>query len=127
MKIVVKCEDCKAILGTWIRLGSAAKEDQDVTIHACLHGENSFGRLERKNKSLKIRLEQYEEDATELLEKFGIEPDDKVDREILKRMLNFLIGKNKNLRIENERITQLECENEELKAALTGEGYRGLD
>lgn len=53
--------------------------------------------LERENKRLKIRLDQYEADATELIEEHGLDPNDKIDREVLKRMLNCLIGKNRRL------------------------------
>lgn len=53
--------------------------------------------LERENRRLKIWLDQYEADATELIEEHGADPSDKIDREVLKQMLNCLIGKNRTL------------------------------
>lgn len=53
-------------------------------------------------KRLKIELSQYKEDSAELLKMHGVDPDDKVDREDLKRMLNFLIGVNVRLKEKNE-------------------------
>lgn len=53
--------------------------------------------IEKENKGLKTMLDQYETDATVLIEEHGADPDDKVDREILKRMINCLIGKNRKL------------------------------
>ena len=58
--------------------------------------------LERENKHLKIWLDQYEEDATALIEEHGCDPDDKIDREVLKRMLNYLIGENRRLKTRTE-------------------------
>ena len=54
--------------------------------------------LERKNRSLKIQLGMYEKDAADLIEKHGCDPDDKIDREVLKRMINYLIGENRRLK-----------------------------
>jgi hypothetical protein len=54
--------------------------------------------LTRENKHLKIWLDQYEADAAELIEEHGADPDDKIDREVLKRMLNYLIGENRRLK-----------------------------
>ena len=58
---------------------------------------NEYEKLERENKDLKIYLNQYEADATALIEEHGCDPSDKIDREILKRMLNYLIGENRKL------------------------------
>jgi len=58
---------------------------------------DGFEKLERENRSLKIRLDMYDQDATDLIEKHGCDPEDKIDREDLKRMLNCLIGKNRKL------------------------------
>jgi chromosome segregation ATPase len=60
--------------------------------------EDRCKELERENKHLKIWLDQYEADATELIEEHGADPDDKIDREVLKRMLNYLIGENRRLK-----------------------------
>ena len=59
---------------------------------------------QRENRSLRIWLDQYEADATALIEEHGRNPSDKIDREILKRMLNCLIGKNRKLMNENEEL-----------------------
>lgn len=61
-----------------------------------------IAKLRTKIKGLEIQLRPYEEDSAELLEKHGVDPDDKVDREDLKRMLNYLIGKNKRLKEQVE-------------------------
>jgi hypothetical protein len=66
---------------------------------------NQIEQLERENKRLKIWLDQYEADATALIEEHGCDLDDKIDREVLKRMLNCLIGKNRKL---NNIITDIE-------------------
>jgi len=57
--------------------------------------------VERENRRLRIRLSAYEEDTTTLIEEYGGDPGDKIDREDLKRMVNSLIGKNR--RLINER------------------------
>ncbi len=57
-----------------------------------------FTKLQAEHKRQAIWLGQYEKDSAELLEKHGVDPDDKVDREVLKRMLNYLIGKNRRLK-----------------------------
>lgn len=54
--------------------------------------------VERENRGLRIRLSAYEEDATALIEKYGGDPDDKIDREVLKQMLNSSLGKNRRLK-----------------------------
>ena len=56
--------------------------------------------LEKENKRLKIQLDQYGADAAALIEEHGCDPDDKIDREDLKRMLNSLIGKNRKLEFD---------------------------
>jgi len=72
-------------------------------------------RMGKEIEKLRIKLGQYEEDSAELLMAYGIDPDDKVDREDLKRMLNFLIGKNRRLKemLIEERLpnfcTGVEC------------------
>lgn len=71
-----------------------------------LYWKIRVGELERENKHLKIRLDQYEADATALIEEHGCDPDDKIDREVLKHMLNCLIGKNAKLEAENKRLTK---------------------
>ena len=58
--------------------------------------------LKRENKSLKIRLDMYDADATTLIEEHGCDPEDKIDREVLKRMLNYLIGENRRLKNEHQ-------------------------
>ena len=57
--------------------------------------------LERENRGLKIRLDMYDQDATALIEEHGCDPEDKIDREVLKRMLNYLIGENRRLKNEH--------------------------
>ena len=58
--------------------------------------------LERENRGLKIRLDMYDQDATALIEEHGCDPEDKIDREVLKRMLNYLIGENRRLKNEHQ-------------------------
>jgi len=53
---------------------------------------------------LQAELMMYKEDAVELIEKYGGDLDDKVDREVLKRMLNSLIHKNRGLQAESEEL-----------------------
>ena len=65
-----------------------------------ISAEKRIEELERENKRLKIRLDQYEADATALIEEHGCDPEDKLDREVLKRMLNYLIGENRRLKNE---------------------------
>lgn len=63
---------------------------------------NHSKKLERENKRLKIRLDMYDADATALIEEHGCDPEDKIDREVLKRMLNYLIGENRRLKNEHQ-------------------------
>jgi hypothetical protein len=63
-----------------------------------IDAEERCKELTRENKHLKIWLDQYEADASKLIEEHGHEPDDKIDREVLKRMLNYLIGENRRLK-----------------------------
>lgn len=49
---------------------------------------------ERHFKELEIRLSTYERKETKLLERFGVDEGDKVDREDLKAMINYLLGEN---------------------------------
>lgn len=59
---------------------------------------NQIEELKKENKHLKIWLDQYEADASKLIEEHGADPADKIDREVLKRMLNYLIGENRRLK-----------------------------
>lgn len=60
--------------------------------------EEEVGKLQKENKRLEIRLDMYEADAAALIEEHGCDPNDKIDREVLKRMLNYLIGENRRLK-----------------------------
>lgn len=53
-----------------------------------------------EHDGLKAKVSQYEETAHALIEKHGGDPNDKVDREVLKRMLNSLIGENAGLKAQ---------------------------
>lgn len=55
---------------------------------------------ERHFKGLEIRLSAYEKDVGELLDKYVLDKEDKIDREDLKAMVNGLIGKCERLRKE---------------------------
>lgn len=86
----------------------------------------------RKIKELEIQLRPYEEDSAELLKEHGVDPDDKIDREDLKRMLNYLIGINVQLkqsckahaeyaRQRLDKLQEIEAENKQLREILTRE------
>ena len=70
---------------------------EEAMIDRVLEFEIKVKELERENRSLKIRLDMYDADATKLVEEHGCDPEDKIDREVLKRMLNYLIGENRKL------------------------------
>lgn len=70
---------------------------------ALTKASSDYTKIFRENKRLKIYLDMYEQDASTLLEKWVLNPDDKIDREILKRMLNYLIGENRRLKNEATR------------------------
>ena len=58
-------------------------------------------------KQLQAKLSMYEKDAHDLIVEHGADPSDKIDREVLKEMLNSLIGKIKQLQAENEKLMNL--------------------
>ena len=80
--------------------GEEVKQERNQNIISQLR--ERLRKLERENRRLKIYLDMYEQDSSALLEKWVLDPDDKIDREDLKRMLNYLIGENRRLKTKLE-------------------------